>query len=192
MTTFFYFLGIFLELAFLIFFCVYIVSITYSALKGAFYVATNQKEIDLFLKEAQLKKGQYFLELGSGDGRVLRTAAKKYGVVGKGIDINPSLNWIANFLAKRKNLENIEFVTENVKKTDFSKADIIYVFLMPKLIRTFEKKLLEESKKNVLVITHGFNMHSMDKYLVKTINRKPFSTFFYRKTLSSSKKTSSI
>lgn len=182
MGTFFYLLGVLVELSFLIFFCIYLASITYSALRGAFYVATNQKEIDIFLKAANLKKGQYFLELGSGDGRVLRTAAIQYGVFGKGIDINPSLNWIANFLSKRSGLKNIEFRTENVKKTDFRKADVIYVFLMPKLIRTFQDRLLKESKKNVLVITHGFNMHSMDKYLVKTIERKPFSTYFYQKS----------
>jgi ubiquinone/menaquinone biosynthesis C-methylase UbiE len=157
------------------------ISLIYSAIHGSFYVATKQKVIDEFLKQARLKKGQYLLELGSGDGRVLRTAAKRYGVVGKGIDINPSLNSIANYLAKRAGLKGITFVKENVLKTDFKKADVIYIFLMPKLIAKFEKRLLKEAKKNTLIISHGFRVDALNKHLIKTIKSKPFSTYFYTK-----------
>ncbi len=180
MATFIYLTAIFIELIFLLFFCVYVLSLLYSVLRGAFYVPTKQKEIDDFLGEAGLKKGRYLLELGSGDGRVLRCAARIYGVVGKGIDINPTLNLLARFHTRRQKLKDIVFTTENVKTTDFSKADVIYIFLMPKLIKTFDKRLLKESKRKTLIISHGFEVHTLFKYRFKTIEHKPFSTYFYK------------
>jgi SAM-dependent methyltransferase len=147
---------------------------------GSFYVATGQKEIDIFLKEANLKKGEYMLELGSGNGRVLRTAAKVYGVHGKGVDINPILNIWARLLTRWQRLKGLKFTTENVLATDMSKADVIYIFLMPKLIKKLEKKLLKEPKKGALIISHGFEIHGLKKFLVKTLERKPFPTYFYR------------
>ena len=183
MISFLYLIGVLLELFILIGICVYIVSLTYSYLRGSFYVSTRSSEIEVFLKKAGLKKGQYMLELGSGDGPVLRMAAKKYGVIGKGIDINPTLNYIARFLAKKQKLSHIEFKTENVLTTDLSRADVIYIFLMPKLITALEKRLLTETKKGVLIISHGFKIDALQKYQIKVLNRKPFSTYFYKVVL---------
>jgi SAM-dependent methyltransferase len=180
MPLFLYLLFIFGEILFLLFFLGYVSTLTYSILYGSFYVATKNKETKAFLKEAGLKKGQYFLELGSGDGRVLRIAAKEYGVVGKGIDINPVLNFWANFRARSQHLKDVTFTKENVLKTDFSKADVIYIFLMPKLIKKFDDRLAKEARKGTLIISHGFTVPALEKKLKKTIEHKPFPTYFYK------------
>jgi SAM-dependent methyltransferase len=180
MIIFFYLLGVFFEISILLFFCLYLFTVIYSVLRGSFYVGTNQKQIEMFLSEANLKKGEYMLDLGSGDGRVLRTAARKYGVIGKGIDINPVLNFIANFYAKNQHLLEIKFIKDNVLTTNFSKADVIYIFLMPKLTEKFQNRLAKEAKKGSLIISHGFKVDSLSKYHQKIIEHKPFSTYFYK------------
>lgn len=159
----------------------YIGSLLFSSLMGAPYVPTKQKDLEETLKAANLKKNQVFLELGSGDGRVTRTAAKLYGVQGLGIDVNPLLIWYARFLAKLHKVRNCTFQKQNIFNTDFSKADVIYQFLMPELIKKLFPKYRTEIKKGTIIISHGFEIYGLQKYLIKTVERKPFPSYIYRR-----------
>lgn len=147
---------------------------------GSPYVPTKKKELINFLKEANIKKGQVFLELGCGDGRVVRTAVGEYGAKGIGIDVNPTLILWARLRAKMAKVKGIEFRVENLFKTDVSKADIIYLFLMPELLVKLEKKLKKETKKGAVIISHGFKVEGWEKHNFKTIPNKPFPTYYYK------------
>jgi len=147
---------------------------------GAFYVPTSNKIIDAILKNAGLKKGQVFFDLGSGDGRVVRTAVKKYQVRGVGIEINPLLILVSWILAKMEKLNNIEFRRENLFTTDIKNADVIFVFLMPETLKSLKSKIINECQKEVLFISHGFVVEGWEKYLQKKISRRDFSTYYYR------------
>lgn len=148
---------------------------------GAPFVGTDSKIIDEILQQADIKKGQQFLELGSGDGRVVRRAVKKYGVYGTGIDLHIPLIIYSRLQAKLSGLRNIEFKVANFFKTDLSQADVIFVFLLPKTLEKLKPKLLGETKKNTLIISHGFKIAGMEKNLVKKIDRKIFPTYYYYK-----------
>jgi len=148
---------------------------------GAPYVPTSKKNIHDILMKAGLKKGQSFLELGSGDGRIVREAVKKYGVTGTGIDINLLLIFLSRFLATHEHLKNIEFKRENIFKTDFSQAHVIYFFLMPELIKKIAVRFDKEVKKGTLIISHGFKIIGWENKLIDQIDTQPFSTFFYRR-----------
>src|SRR4051812_42036664 len=87
--------------------------------KGAPYVPTSDKLLMDILNQSHLKKGDKFLELGSGDGRVTRMAVKKFGVYGVGIDINPMLTIYAKYLARKEKIKNIQF-----KKGDLFNVDV--------------------------------------------------------------------
>ena len=176
-----YFIAIFAELIFAIGFSALTISFIYSSLKGSPYVPTRQKEINIILKTANLKSKQIFIELGCGDGRVCRRAASLYGVKTIGVDVNPLLIWYARFLAKIKSVTNTDFRTQNIFDTNLSKADIVYLFLMPKLIGLIVPKLEKELKKQATVISHGFKIVEWQDRLVKKIDRRPFPTYFYRK-----------
>jgi len=167
------------ELVFSASIAIYAVSMLYSQLKGAPYVPSNQKEIEELLKLAGLKPKQLMIELGSGDGRVLRTAVKNYKVQGIGIDVNPVLNSWATFLAKRQKLLNIKFISKNIFDYDLSKADAIYLFLMPELIDKLENKFNHEIRPKTIVISHGFEIKFWKKYLIKKRDHKPFPTYYY-------------
>ena len=85
-------------LLFLIFMSFYSLSLIYSSIKGSPYVATKNKAIiDMFAK-IKFIKGKKFLELGSGDGRISRYVAYKYGLYTTGVDVNILLVWWARFL----------------------------------------------------------------------------------------------
>lgn len=145
---------------------------------GSPYVATTNKRIDLILKKANLKKNKIFIELGSGDGRVVRTAVKKYGVYGVGVDINPLLIFWSRLLSlKYKN--KLKFITQNIFATDLRKADYLYLFLMPKLIEKLKPKLEHELKKGTIVISHGFKIDGWDKKIKDIIKINPFWTYYY-------------
>ncbi len=171
-----YFSAVMLLLAFLIMMSIYTLSLIYSSIMGSPYVATRKQRIEEILKEAGLKKGKTFVELGCGDGRIVRSAVKKYQVKGVGVDINPLLIQWAKILGKK----DIQFKVENIFDTDLRKNDYIYLFLMPKLIEKLAIKMNKELKKGTVVISHGFPVKSWEKKLYKTLKRVPFPTYYYR------------
>lgn len=178
---FLYFLAIFAELIFAVGFSLFTFSFIYSSIKGSPYVPTRNNIIERILKNAKLKPGQLFLELGSGDGRVCRRAASTYKVKTIGVDVNPLLVWYANLLTKLKMINNTHFYCKNIFITDTSKADVIFLFLMPKLISQLLPKLENEMKKNAIVISHGFKIVGWEQRLIGKLDDRPFPTYYYRK-----------
>ena len=176
-----YFTAIFSELIFAIGFTIVTISFIYSSLKGSPYVPTRQKEIEKILKNANLGAKQNFFELGCGDGRVSRQAARLYGVKAIGVDVNPLLIWYARLLTKIKSVKNAKFLTQNIFATNLSNADAVYLFLMPKLLQRLVPKFERELKDQTLVISHGFKIVEWQKKLVKKIDGKPFLTYYYRR-----------
>lgn len=152
----------------------------YSHLKGSPYVPSKNKEVETILSQARLKQGKILYDLGCGDGRIIRMAVSLYQVKGLGVDVNPLLLWWANFLSKRQHLVNARFIRQNLMTTDVSTADYIYLFLMPELIKKLSPRLKVQIKKNCLVISHGFKIIGWEHNLIKTIDHKPFPTYFYR------------
>lgn len=147
---------------------------------GAPFVPTSSKMIREILDQSNLKKGQIFIELGSGDGRVVRFAVKNYGVSGIGIEFHPLLVWYSNFVSKITGLKNIVFKRQNFFSTDLSKANVLFLFLLPKALKKLRPKILKECKKGTLIISHGFKIEDWNKYLVKKQNRELFPTYYYK------------
>jgi len=177
-----------LQLLFLIFELVvtasislYMISLILSSVMGAPYVPTSQKDVKKILEEAQLKKNSTFLELGCGDGRIVRTAVQKYGVKGLGVDINPIVLTFARMWTYFQKLKEIKFIQKNILNISFREYDTIYIFLMPEFIRKIEPKMSSEIPQTSLVISHWFKIPGWDKYLRKTVSGKRFATYFYQK-----------
>lgn len=146
---------------------------------GAPFVPTSQKEVEEILKGANLKKGQEFLELGSGDGRVVITAVKKYGVKGVGVEIHPFLLFYSRLVTSIKKVKGVKFISENFFNTNLKKADVVFLFLFPKTLKKLKNKFLKEFKGGVLIISHGFRIEGFEKFLIKTQERKVYNTYFY-------------
>lgn len=149
-----------------------------SGFLGAPYVPTTSAFVDEILKKAALKKGNFFMELGSGDGRVVRAAVKNYGVRGVGVELNPLLIIYASLLARLQGLREIKFKRENFFDTDLKNCDVLFLFLLPKTLIKLRPKMEKECKR-CLIISHGFEIAGWDKYLMEKQNRKLFPTYFY-------------
>lgn len=169
-------LGLILPLILLI----YVIYSLIAEIKGSPFVPTSGKIVREILEKAKLKKGQEFIELGSGDGRVTRMAVREFGVKGLGIDLNPYLVFYSRMVSRFLKLNDIEFKTRNLFNLDLSSADIVFLFLVPRTLKKLREKLLKECKKNTLIISHGFKVEGWEKYLVGEIERKTFSTYYYK------------
>lgn len=148
--------------------------------KGAPFVPTSQKIISEILNKAYLEKGQHFIELGSGDGRVTRMAVEKFQVDGKGVDIHPMLVLYANWLSRLHKLHHITFTKQDMFGVDLSRADVIFLFLLPETLVKLRSKFLKECHKGTLIISHGFKIEGMEGNLEDTIKREIFPTYYYR------------
>ncbi|MBI2021866.1 class I SAM-dependent methyltransferase [Candidatus Daviesbacteria bacterium] len=143
------------------------------------FVPTSQKESEKILRRARLVQGQLFLELGSGDGRLVRTAVKKYRVKGLGIEINPILVAYSKFISWCQGLEDAKFALGDFRKINLSQADVLYLFLTRRSLSKLSYRIIKETKKGSLIISHGFEVPGLQKFLSEKIIAKPFPTYFY-------------
>ena len=169
-----------LELFFLAGVTIYLGFLIYSSVMGSPYVPTTNKQTASLLALIKPKRKTNILELGCGDGRFLRLAAKKYHCEGLGIDINPVVLLKARVLTHFQKLKKIRFENRNIFKQSFAGYDLLYLFLMPKLLGKLAPQLKKEMKPSTLVISHGFKIPSCDKYITRVVQSHPFDSYFYR------------
>ena len=123
------------------------------------YVPTPQNVVEEMLKMADVKKGDVLYDLGSGDGRIPITAAKKYGVRAVGIDIDPERIWEAAQNARGAGVERlVTFRREDLFKTDFREATVVTLYLLPDLNLKLRPRLWAELKPGTRIVSHQFDM----------------------------------
>ena len=180
MLAYFIYIGLlFLELFLLMLFTLYIFLLIYSHISGSPYVPSKTKELELILSKCRLKRKMTFVDLGCGDGRVVRMAVKTYGVNGVGIDVNPLLLIWARMSSRLSKLKNIQFLKKNILTYDVSQADVIYLFLLPGLLTKLVPRLEKTLQPGTLIVSHGFKIPEWKKYLTETVKHTPFPTYFY-------------
>jgi hypothetical protein len=169
---------------FLIFMSVYGISLIYSSLMGAPYVPTKAKLAEEILEEVKFNKDGFFVELGSGDARIVRTAVRLYGVRGLAVDVNGLLilwSKILKFLDPRlRGDDKLLFLKANILKVDLSQADYIYLFLFPALIEKLVPNFKKQLKKGTIIISHGFPVEAYKNKLIKKVERSTFPTYYYK------------
>lgn len=126
-------------------------SYAYGGFLGAPWFATWSRDIDRFLKLAQIKPGDNFYDLGCGDGKLVIAAAKA-GAKAKGFEISI----LPYFLGKFKTLavKNAQITYGNFWGKNLADADIVYLFLTPKANLKVREKLEKELKKGTRVIAY--------------------------------------
>ncbi|AUB39924.1 Methylase of polypeptide chain release factors [Nostoc flagelliforme CCNUN1] len=123
------------------------------------YVPTPQAVVDAMLKVAKVGKNDLLYDLGSGDGRIVNTAAQKFGTQGFGIDIDPQRIKEANENAQKAGVtDRVKFVQQDLFKTDFSKATVVTLYLLPEINLRLRPKLLSELKPGTRIVSHAFDM----------------------------------
>ena len=174
-----YWFLIIIEIFFVISFLIYMISLIYSTMMGSPYVPIKRRKIKEILKQTGLKKNQKFIDIGCGDGRVVEEAVLSFNAQGFGIDINPVILLKAKLRAKIKKIKNIEYKKQNIFDTDFSDYNMIYLFLMPKFIEKLSNKLEKSLQNGSTIVSHGFKIESLSKYLKKKVYDISFPTYIY-------------
>ena len=98
------------------------------------YIPCNQEIVEAILEFAQINSEDVIYDLGCGDGRILITAAKKYGTRGVGIDIDPKLVEKAKQKAIKNRVDKqLEIYLQDLFISNFADADVIFIYLLPHL-----------------------------------------------------------
>ena len=117
------------------------------------YVQTPMEIVERMLRMAEVKKGDYVIDLGSGDGRIIIEAAKR-GARGLGVDLDPNLVMYATESAKNLGLqERAQFEVRDIFETDLSGASVVAFYLLPDFNAKLMPKLLK-LKPGTRIVSH--------------------------------------
>jgi len=124
------------------------------------YVTTPQNVVDAMLDLTGMQPGDTLLDLGSGDGRIVITAARRYGVKGTGIEIDPRLVKAARENAIQAGVaDKTVFKEEDLFLTDLTQYSVITLYLLPDVNNKL-KPALRKLKAGTRIVSHDWDMGS--------------------------------
>ena len=139
------------------------------------YVPTPQVVVDEMLKLAKVAAGDHVIDLGSGDGRMIITAARNFKASGLGVDIDAKLVDLANKEAKAGGVaDRVRFVEQDMFKADIGPATVVTLYVMPDFMEKLRPKLLSELKPGARIVAHDYYMNGWypDQRLTLTVPEK--------------------
>lgn len=123
------------------------------------YVPTPMVVVEKMLEMAEVTKTDILYDLGCGDGRIVITAAKKYGARGVGIDLDPERIKESNAYAKQAGVEDlVEFRLQDVMKSNISEATVVTLYLLPESNALLRPILEEQLREGARVVSHNYHM----------------------------------
>ena len=139
------------------------------------YVQTPQVVVDKMLEIAKVNAKDYLIDLGSGDGRMIITAAKRYGARGFGVDLNKSLVTLSNRNAVKMGVASrAVFYERDLHETDLTQADVLTIYLLPEVNLMVRPRILA-LKPGTRLVSHdyGFGEWPPDVELIMDAPGKP-------------------
>lgn len=134
------------------------------------YVPTPTEVVEAMLKVAKVSKNDVLYDLGSGDGRIPITAAKRFGTRGFGVDIDPERIKEATANAQKEGVsDRVTFAQQDLFKTDLSKATVISLYLLPRINLELRPSLLK-LKPGTRIVSHAFDMGDWKPDQVVNVN----------------------
>jgi len=123
------------------------------------YVPTPQVVVDRMLELAEVGKGDLLYDLGSGDGRIVITAARRYGVKAVGFEIDPNLVKRSRDNIREARLEHlVEIREQDVRTVDLSPASVLTMYLYPAANLRLRPAIMRQLKPGSRVVSHEFGM----------------------------------
>ena len=140
--------------------------------RGAPYVPTMRKQREQALNLLDLKPGQTLIDLGSGDGAILKAAAER-GINVIGFEINPLLVIISKFRTIKYG-KQVRVIRGNFWKKKWPEADAVFVFLTGSYMRKLDSHMQRQFSNPVSLVTYGFKVQG------KKPNKKLGAFFLYK------------
>lgn len=141
------------------------------------YVATPWAVVDAMLRLAKVGPGDFVIDLGSGDGRIVIAAAKKHGARGLGVDIDGALVSQAEREARRQGVsDKVRFAARNLFITDIAEASVITMYLFPQVNMRLRPRFLAELRPGTRIVSHEFGMEDWppDEKITVPVPDKPY------------------
>jgi SAM-dependent methyltransferase len=123
------------------------------------YVPTPTSVVDAMLEMAEVRKTDTVYDLGCGDGRIVISAAKKYGAKGFGVDIDPERIRESEENARAAGVaDRVDFAVKNLYDIDLAQVDVVTLYLLPSVNMKLRPKLFKELRPGARVVSHAFDM----------------------------------
>jgi precorrin-6B methylase 2 len=137
--------------------------------KDVVWVPTPQALVEKMLDMAKVTPQDYVIDLGSGDGRTVITAAKR-GATALGVEYNPDMVALSQFNAKEAGVSaKATIVKGDIFEYDFSKANVVTMFLLPSINMKLRPKLLD-MRPGTRIVTNSFTMEDWEADQSETVN----------------------
>ncbi|HEV7477723.1 MAG TPA: methyltransferase domain-containing protein [Burkholderiales bacterium] len=121
------------------------------------YVPSPQSVVSDMLRHAEVGPADFLIDLGSGDGRIVLTAAKVFGARGFGVEIKDDLVTKSNQAAQNEGLaDRVKFIKQDLFKTDLSQATVVTMYLLPDTVNMLKDKFLAELKPGTRIVSHDY------------------------------------
>ena len=123
------------------------------------FVPTPLEVVERMLELAEVRKGDILYDLGSGDGRIVITAARRYGVQAVGFEIDPNLVKESRDNIKADGLEHLAEIREqDIRSVDLSPASVVTLYLSPAANLQLRSAIMRQLKPGSRVVSHDFGM----------------------------------
>ena len=122
------------------------------------YVPTPQPVVDKMLDMAKVTDKDIVFDLGCGDGRVVATAAKKYGAKGIGVDIDPERIKDSNETVKKQGVEKLVEIRQGdaLKVKDLEKGTVVMLYMLDEFMKKLEPIAKKRLPKGARIVSHDF------------------------------------
>ena len=140
------------------------------------FVVSPPEVVERMLRLAEPRPGDYLIDLGSGDGRIVIEAAKRFSTRGLGVDIDPRLVGLARDNARKAGVESLaRFEVQDFFETDLRGASIVTAYLLPEVNLKLMPRLLEQLKPGARIVTHDYDMGAWqyDEMIELPVAEKP-------------------
>jgi SAM-dependent methyltransferase len=138
--------------------------------KDVIWVPTPEEVVERMLTMAQVTPNDYVFDLGSGDGRTVIMAAKKFGARAQGVEYNPDMVKLSQDNAQKAGVaERAQFRRADIFATDFSQATVITLYLLPALNMKLRPTILG-MKPGTRVASHSFTMEDWEADEISTMD----------------------
>ena len=125
---------------------------------GGPYVPTPQVVVDQMLRVARVAASDFVVDLGSGDGVIVLSAARQYQARGMGVEIDGDLIQLSNASAQSLGIaDRVRFVQQDIFKTNLSDATVVTLYLLPSMMLDLRSKIFNELKPGTRVVSHDYH-----------------------------------
>jgi SAM-dependent methyltransferase len=139
------------------------------------YVPTPQRVVDEMIKLANVTASDFVVDLGSGNGRIVITAAKQTKAGGFGVDIDARLVALSNKNAKQAGVaDRVQFIEGDMFKADITKASVLMLYVLPDFMAKLRPKILAELQPGARVVAHDYYIDEWhpDQMITLTVPEK--------------------